>query len=60
MIASGAIKKRGAIKQELDVPADLFLKEMSRRGIKIAFSDSHAKSGAASRTIVPIKRSAQA
>lgn len=60
MIASGVIIKRGAIKQELDVPADIFLKQMSRRGIKIAFSDSHAKSKAAPRAIVPMKRSAQA
>src|SRR5947199_654008 len=31
MLASGAIAKRGGIRQELDVPADLFLREMSRR-----------------------------
>ena len=43
MIASGAIKKPGAIKQELDVPAEVFLREMGRRGIKILFSDSRAK-----------------
>jgi lysine 6-dehydrogenase len=60
MLASGVIKKRGAIKQELDVPADVFLKEMGRRGIKIAFSDSHAKSGAVPRGIFPLQRSAQA
>ena len=48
MIASGVISKRGAIKQELDVPAEVFLREMSRRGIKIAFSDSQAKSGTSS------------
>jgi len=45
MIASGVIRKRGAIKQELDVPADIFLREMSRRRIKIAFSDSRPRSG---------------
>jgi hypothetical protein len=60
MLASGVIKKRGAIKQELDVPADVFLKEMGRRGIKIAFSDSHTKSGAVPRAIFPLQRSAQA
>ena len=51
MIASGVISKRGAIKQELDVPADIFLKEMNRRGIKIAFSDSHKQSGAISHRV---------
>jgi lysine 6-dehydrogenase len=61
MIASGAIRKRGAIKQELDVPAEIFLREMSRRGIKIAFSDSCAKSRTTSpRVVAPIRRIAQA
>ncbi|HEX7960507.1 MAG TPA: saccharopine dehydrogenase C-terminal domain-containing protein [Terriglobales bacterium] len=60
MIAAGVIKKRGAIKQELDVPADVFLKEMNQRGIRISFSDSHAKSGAASRAASEDHRSAQA
>jgi lysine 6-dehydrogenase len=40
MMASGEIAKRGGIRQELDVPADSFLKEMSRRGIKIRFGQS--------------------
>ena len=40
MMASGSIAKRGGIRQELDVPADLFLREMSRRGIKIRFTQS--------------------
>jgi lysine 6-dehydrogenase len=40
MMASGLIPKRGGIRQELDVPADLFLREMSRRGIKIRFAQS--------------------
>lgn len=38
MLASGAITKRGAILQERDVPADLFLKEMAARGIKIEYT----------------------
>jgi lysine 6-dehydrogenase len=38
MLASGAITKRGAVLQERDVPADLFLKEMAERGIKIDFN----------------------
>jgi lysine 6-dehydrogenase len=38
MMASGAISKRGAVLQERDVPADLFLEEMSRRGIKIDYA----------------------
>jgi hypothetical protein len=40
MLASGAITKRGAILQERDVPADLFLKEISERGIKIEYKMS--------------------
>ena len=39
MLASGAIGKRGAVLQERDVPADLFLAEMSNRGIQISYSE---------------------
>ena len=38
MLASGAISKRGGVLQELDVPADLFLDEIKKRGIKIDYS----------------------
>ena len=38
MLASGAISKRGGVLQERDVPADLFLDEMSKRGIHIQYS----------------------
>jgi lysine 6-dehydrogenase len=38
MLASGAIAKRGAVLQERDVPADLFLEEMEKRGIKIDYA----------------------
>ncbi len=40
MLASGAISisKRGGVLQERDVPADLFLEEMSKRGIHIQYS----------------------
>jgi len=38
MLASDAITKRGAILQERDVPADMFLKEMAARGIKIEYT----------------------
>ena len=38
MLASGAIQKRGAVLQERDVPADLFLDEMAQRGIKIDYA----------------------
>jgi lysine 6-dehydrogenase len=38
MLASGAIAKRGAVLQERDVPADLFLAEMEKRGIRIQYS----------------------
>jgi lysine 6-dehydrogenase len=37
MMCSGAIEKRGAVLQERDVPADLFLDEMARRGIRIEY-----------------------
>ena len=40
MITSGAIAKRGGIRQELDVPADIFLREMSGRGVKIRFAQT--------------------
>jgi lysine 6-dehydrogenase len=38
MLASGAIAKRGAVLQERDVPADMFLEEMAKRGIKIDYA----------------------
>jgi lysine 6-dehydrogenase len=38
MMAAGTIAKYGAVLQELDVPADAFLKEMEKRGIKIDYS----------------------
>jgi lysine 6-dehydrogenase len=38
MLASGAISKRGGVLQERDVPADMFLEEMSKRGIHIQYS----------------------
>jgi saccharopine dehydrogenase-like NADP-dependent oxidoreductase len=37
-LASGAITKRGGVLQERDVPADLFLAEVEKRGIKIEYS----------------------
>ena len=37
MLASGVITKRGAILQERDVPANVFLSEMEKRGIKIEY-----------------------
>jgi lysine 6-dehydrogenase len=38
MMASGAIRKRGGVLQERDVPADLFLEEVEKRGIKIEYA----------------------
>jgi lysine 6-dehydrogenase len=38
MLASGVISKRGAVLQECDVPAEEFLDEMTRRGIKITYT----------------------
>ena len=37
MLVSGQITKRGGIHQEIDVPAQLFLNEMTRRGIAINY-----------------------
>jgi hypothetical protein len=39
-MARGTIAKRGGILQETDVPADLFLDEMSKRGIQIDYAVS--------------------
>jgi lysine 6-dehydrogenase len=38
MLGSGAITKRGGVLQERDVPAELFLDEMSKRGIHVQYS----------------------
>jgi lysine 6-dehydrogenase len=38
MLASGTITKRGGVLQERDVPADAFLDEMEKRGIKIQYA----------------------
>ena len=38
MLVLGAIAKRGAVLQERDVPADLFLEEVEKRGIKIDYA----------------------
>ena len=38
MLASGAISKRGGILQERDVPAETFLDEMEKRGIRIHYA----------------------
>jgi lysine 6-dehydrogenase len=37
MMCSGAVEKRGAVLQERDVPAEMFLEEMERRDIKIEY-----------------------
>jgi len=37
MMCAGAVSKRGAVLQERDVPAETFLEEIARRGIKIEF-----------------------
>jgi lysine 6-dehydrogenase len=38
MLASGAIDKRGVVLQERDVPAELFLEEIEKRGVKIEWA----------------------
>jgi saccharopine dehydrogenase-like NADP-dependent oxidoreductase len=37
MMCTGAVSKRGAVLQERDVPAEAFLEEIERRGIKIEY-----------------------
>ena len=37
MMCTGAVSKRGAVLQERDVPAQTFLEEIERRGIKIEY-----------------------
>jgi lysine 6-dehydrogenase len=39
MLASGEMGKRGAIRQETDVPAEAFLSAMARRGIQIHYEE---------------------
>jgi len=39
MLAAGVIKKRGAVLQERDVPADAFLEAMAGRGVEIQFDE---------------------
>jgi lysine 6-dehydrogenase len=43
MLASGKITKRGAVLQERDVPVDLFLDEVARRGIRIDLEGAEAR-----------------
>jgi lysine 6-dehydrogenase len=38
MLASGAISKRGGVLQERDVPTDLFLDEIAKRGIRVEYA----------------------
>jgi saccharopine dehydrogenase-like NADP-dependent oxidoreductase len=38
MMCAGTVSKRGAILQERDIPADAFLAEVARRGIRIEHS----------------------
>lgn len=40
MMVKDVIPKRGGLRQEIDVPADTFLGEMSRRGINIRFAQT--------------------
>jgi lysine 6-dehydrogenase len=37
MMANGTIAKRGGVYQETDVPGDLFLQEMAKRGVSIVY-----------------------
>jgi lysine 6-dehydrogenase len=39
MLAGGDIARRGAVRQELDVPAEAFLDAMARRGIQVQYEE---------------------
>ena len=39
MLASGEIAKRGGIRQELDIPAEAFLRAMHERGINLEYAE---------------------
>jgi lysine 6-dehydrogenase len=39
MLASGEIARRGALRQEVDVPAEAFLRAMAQRGIQIHYDE---------------------
>ena len=42
MLASGEIAKRGAVRSELDIPADAFLEAMAGRGVRIEYSSGES------------------
>jgi lysine 6-dehydrogenase len=50
MMAGGEITKRGGIRQEIDVPVQLFLDEMAKRGIVIHYRTESAKDSRAAIT----------
>ncbi len=39
MLASGELARRGVLRQEVDIPAEAFLREMTRRGIQIHYEE---------------------
>jgi saccharopine dehydrogenase-like NADP-dependent oxidoreductase len=39
MLARGDIRRRGGVRQERDVPAALFLREMAARGLRIRYDE---------------------
>jgi lysine 6-dehydrogenase len=43
MMAGGVIERPGAILQELDVPADIFIQEMAKRGLNIEYTEHLAE-----------------
>ena len=43
MMVDGRIAKRGGVRQEIDVPAELFLEEMAKRGIVIDYRTGSVK-----------------
>jgi lysine 6-dehydrogenase len=51
MMASGVIEKRGAILQEVDVPAELFIEEMAKRSIGIEYSEYSSSEAPEKRTL---------
>ena len=39
MLAEGIIKEKGVIPQETSVPSDIFIEELSKRGINVSITE---------------------
>jgi hypothetical protein len=44
MLIGGEISKRGSVRQEIDIPAQLFLNEVALRGVSIRYRIEYIES----------------